>query len=82
MGRGYTIQRYKGLGEMDAAQLYDTTMNPRTRNLVQVTIEDAAEADRLVTVLMGDKTDVRKAYIIENADFNKVDLFAKEKGVQ
>ena len=82
MGRGYTIQRYKGLGEMDAAQLYDTTMNPRTRNLVQVTIEDAAEADRLVTVLMGDKTDVRKAYIIENADFNKVDLFAREKGVQ
>ena len=82
MGRGYTIQRYKGLGEMDAAQLYDTTMNPRTRNLIQVTIEDAAEADRLVTVLMGDKTDVRKAYIIENADFNKVDLFAKEKGVQ
>ena len=82
MGRGYTIQRYKGLGEMDAAQLYDTTMNPRTRNLVQVTIEDAAEADRLGTVLMGDKTDVRKAYIIENADFNKVDLFAKEKGVQ
>lgn len=67
---------------MDAAQLYDTTMNPRTRNLIQVTIEDAAEADRLVTVLMGDKTDVRKAYIIENADFNKVDLFAKEKGVQ
>ena len=57
-------------------------MNPRTRNLIQVTIEDAAEADRLVTVLMGDKTDVRKAYIIENADFNKVDLFAKEKGVQ
>lgn len=82
MGRGYTIQRYKGLGEMDAAQLYDTTMNPRTRNLIQVTIEDAAEADRLVTVLMGDKTDVRKAYIIENADFNKVDLFAREKGVQ
>ena len=82
MGRGYTIQRYKGLGEMSAEQLFETTMNPATRTLVQVSIEDAAEAEHLVTVLMGDKADVRKQYIIEHANFNKEDLFAKEKGVQ
>ena len=66
----------------DAEQLFETTMNPRTRTLVQVTIEDAVEAEHLVTVLMGDRADVRKQYIIDNANFNKVDLFAKEKGVQ
>ena len=55
-------------------------MNPAHRTLVQVTIEDATEAERLVTVLMGDKVDVRRQYIIENANFNKVDQFAKETG--
>ena len=79
VGRGYMIQRYKGLGEMDPSQLWDTTMNPDTRALTQVTIEDAAEADRLITVLMGDEVSERKKYIFEHANFNKEDKFAKIK---
>lgn len=73
MGKNYTLQRYKGLGEMNAEQLWDTTMNPMGRHLVQVTIEDAAEVEHLVTVLMGDKVQSRKEYIFEFADFNKHD---------
>ena len=53
-------------------------MNPRSRVLMQVTLEDAAEAERLITTLMGDAIDARKAYISENADFNKEDSFMKE----
>ncbi|MCL2061207.1 MAG: DNA gyrase subunit B [Firmicutes bacterium] len=75
VGRGAVIQRYKGLGEMSALQLKTTTMDPARRTLVQVSIDDAAEAEKLVSVLMGDAVDLRKAYIIENADFNKEDSF-------
>jgi DNA gyrase/topoisomerase IV subunit B len=69
-GKNYTLQRYKGLGEMNPEQLWETTMNPERRRLTRVTIEDAAEVEHLVTVLMGDKVQSRKEYIFEYADFN------------
>ena len=75
IGRGYQIQRYKGLGEMSADQLWDTTMNPATRNLTQVTIEDATEAADVIEMLMGDKVEGRKEFLANNANFNKVDGF-------
>ena len=73
--KGYTLQRYKGLGEMNPEQLWETTLNPENRSLVQVTIDDAAYVEHLVTLLMGDKVAPRKEYITEHADFNKVDTF-------
>ncbi|NLB61351.1 MAG: DNA gyrase subunit B [Clostridiales bacterium] len=68
--KGYTLQRYKGLGEMNPEQLWDTTMNPEHRSLLQVTIEDVTEAERRLTVLMGDKVEPRKEYIKQYADFD------------
>ena len=65
--KGLTITRYKGLGEMDPEQLWDTTMNPETRTLLQVKIEDALEADLIFSTRMGEEVDPRKAFITDHA---------------
>ena len=76
-GRNYGLQRYKGLGEMNAEQLWETTLDPDKRNLIQVTVEDGAQAERMITTLMGDDIEARKKYINEHANFDKEDDFLK-----
>jgi len=75
--KNYTIQRYKGLGEMNPEQLWSTTMDPAARKLLQVTIEDAAQVEKRVTVLMGDKVEPRREYISQYANFNRADSFTE-----
>jgi DNA gyrase subunit B len=69
-----TVQRFKGLGEMNADQLYDTTMDINKRTLERVTIEDAAKADEILNILMGENASERKKYIMENTDSQLVEL--------
>ncbi len=68
------IQRYKGLGEMNAEQLWDTTMNPETRLLRQVTISSAVEADRIFSMLMGEEVPPRREFIEKHARYAKIDI--------
>jgi len=78
-GGKYDIQRYKGLGEMDADQLWDTTMDPAKRTLIKVTLNDATLAERKVSVLMGNKPDLRRKWIEENIDFTLEEDFKVER---
>jgi topoisomerase-4 subunit B len=82
VGKGYSLQRYKGLGEMSADQLWETTMNPATRNLIQVSIEDVTQAAEVIEMLMGDKVEGRKQFLAENANFNKVDGFIERVNIK
>ena len=74
------IQRYKGLGEMNKDQLWETTLNPRTRVLTRVTIVDAMEADEIIDTLMTEGAEKRKEYIFRYAKFNRIDSFAAKYG--
>src|SRR5690606_29139853 len=73
MGQGSSVQRYKGLGEMNAEQLWETTMNPEFRTLRQITLDNLAEADRVFSMLMGDEVPPRREFIEKNAVYAKID---------
>ena len=77
--KSFTIQRFKGLGEMNAEQLWETTMNPDTRTLIQVKIEDFSEADNRISVLMGDDVEPRRNWIENNVSFDNEDNFTLEE---
>lgn len=82
MGKGAQLQRFKGLGEMNADQLWETTMNPETRTLIQIRIEDAELAERRVTTLMGNKVEPRREWIEENVQFTLADDQESDKLVE
>jgi len=73
-GTNFDIQRYKGLGEMDASQLWETTMDPRTRKLKKITMDDVIDANRMTSVLMGEEVPPRRKYIMDNADKANLDV--------
>ncbi len=75
---GYSLQRYKGLGEMNASQLWETTMNPASRTLIRINIDDPAFAEKRVSVLMGDKAELRRDWIEKNVSFSLEDSFTVE----
>lgn len=77
VGTKKTLQRYKGLGEMNPEQLWETTMDPARRVLMRVTLEDGAQAEAIVATLMGDNVEARKEYIYKHANFNKTDIYEK-----
>lgn len=78
IGAGYKVSRYKGLGEMNSIQLKETTMNIKTRKLVQIDIEDPFLVEKRVGILMGNDTQIRRKWVEENVDFNEIDTFIKE----
>jgi topoisomerase-4 subunit B len=69
IGKGALIQRYKGLGEMNPEQLWETTLNPETRTIQRVTIDDAAKAEKMISLLMGDVVEPRKNYMYKYGEF-------------